>query len=143
MADRHPSSNASSNDVSSNNTTSNNTSSNNDSSNRTEATSRSPINGRVGGQMPRSSQNEESGGRISDDPDSRTQEQVQYYQTFLQRFLGVVGSSDETTVERIVSLIRSGASQQEVLAALSQHTGGNHRAGQGQDNRRENVNWRG
>ena len=80
--------------------------------------------------------------RTSDDPDSRIQDRVQYYQSFLQQFLGVVGSSDEATVARIVSLIRSGASQQEILTALSQNTEGNDQAGQGRRSERENGNRR-
>ncbi|PLB39729.1 uncharacterized protein BDW47DRAFT_124403 [Aspergillus candidus] len=53
----------------------------------------------------------------------RSLEDLEYYRVFLEQLLSLVCHGDQATVARMVSLIRSGASQQEIFAALSQETG--------------------
>ena len=52
-------------------------------------------------------------------PDGRNPEEVEYYRTFLDQLLGVVRDGNQATVERVLSVIRSGASHQEIFAAMS------------------------
>ena len=52
--------------------------------------------------------------------DGRTPEQLEYYRAFLDQLLGVVRDGNPATVERVLSVIRSGASHQEIFAAMSQ-----------------------
>lgn len=73
----------------------------------------------------------------SQNRDSPIDDQVRYYRGFIEQILGVVTSSDEAAVSNIIALIRSGASHQEILAALSQYSGGDRRAVQPGDSGRE------
>ncbi|KAE8146321.1 hypothetical protein BDV25DRAFT_143822 [Aspergillus avenaceus] len=54
----------------------------------------------------------QSPGRSTDDSD--------YYKIFLEQLLDLVCNEDQETVARLVSVIRSGASHQDILAAISQ-----------------------
>ncbi|PKY02960.1 hypothetical protein P168DRAFT_319505 [Aspergillus campestris IBT 28561] len=57
-------------------------------------------------------------------PSERSLEDLEYYRVFLEQLLSLVCHGDQATVARMVSIIRSGASQQEIFAALSQESGG-------------------
>ena len=50
----------------------------------------------------------------------RTPEELEYYRAFLDQLLGVVRDGNPATVERVLSVIRSGASHQEISAAMSE-----------------------
>lgn len=50
----------------------------------------------------------------------RTPEELEYYRAFLDQLLGVVRDGNQATVERVLSVIRSGASHQEIFAAMSE-----------------------
>ena len=52
--------------------------------------------------------------------DGRTPEELEYYRAFLDQLLGVVRDGNPATVERVLSVIRSGASHQEISAAMSE-----------------------
>ncbi|KAB8230609.1 hypothetical protein ETB97_010800 [Aspergillus alliaceus] len=56
---------------------------------------------------------------------SRHAEESEYYRSFLEQLLDLVFNEDQETVARLVSIIRSGASQQEILAVMSQVQNGN------------------
>ncbi|GFF66633.1 hypothetical protein IFM62136_06693 [Aspergillus lentulus] len=47
-------------------------------------------------------------------------EDTEYYTNFLQQLLGLVRHGDQETVSRMISVIRSGASQEEILKTLSE-----------------------
>lgn len=47
---------------------------------------------------------------------------TEYYRSFVGQLLDVVGSQDDATVSRMIELIRSGASQQDIWTALSQYS---------------------
>lgn len=51
--------------------------------------------------------------------DGRTPEELEYYRAFLDQLLGVVRDGNQATVERVLAVIRSGASHQEIFAAMS------------------------
>jgi hypothetical protein len=57
------------------------------------------------------SQSQSQDGRIED---------TEYYTNFLQQLLGLVRHGDQETVSRMISVIRSGASQEEILKTLSE-----------------------
>ncbi|PLN74720.1 hypothetical protein BDW42DRAFT_54317 [Aspergillus taichungensis] len=57
-------------------------------------------------------------------PSERSIEGLEYYRVFLEQLLNLVCHGDQATVARMVSIIRSGASQQEIFAALSRESGG-------------------
>ncbi|KAL4927388.1 uncharacterized protein BDV17DRAFT_292610 [Aspergillus undulatus] len=46
-------------------------------------------------------------------------ENAEYYQTFLSRFLTVVGHGQPEAVSRLIGIIRAGASEDEIFAALA------------------------
>ena len=52
--------------------------------------------------------------------DGRTPEELEYYRAFLDQLLGVVRDGNQATVERVLAVIRSGASHQEISAAMSE-----------------------
>ncbi|KAB8263795.1 hypothetical protein BDV32DRAFT_146097 [Aspergillus pseudonomiae] len=107
------SNNQSSNNLSSNNFSSNNHSSNNQSSDSYQASSYETPN---------------------TDPQLQTSfaEDSDYYRNFLEQLLDLVCNEDQETVARLVSIIRSGASQREILAVISQmQNGNNHLGGNG------------
>ncbi|OGM46276.1 hypothetical protein ABOM_005314 [Aspergillus bombycis] len=56
-------------------------------------------------------------------------EDSDYYRTFLEQLLDLVCNEDQETVARLVSIIRSGASQREILAVISQMQNGNNHFG--------------
>ncbi|KAA8649959.1 hypothetical protein EYZ11_000978 [Aspergillus tanneri] len=60
--------------------------------------------------------------RYTEDPD--------YYKNFLDQLLSLVCNRDQATVSRMVSIIRSGASHLEILAAMSQMQVENNHTGQ-------------
>ncbi|KAE8134647.1 hypothetical protein BDV38DRAFT_156174 [Aspergillus pseudotamarii] len=97
----------SSNNESSNNSSSNNHSSNNQSSDSAQASSYETPN---------------------TDPLllTRYAEDSDYYRSFLEQLLDLVCNEDQETVARLVTIIRSGASQREILAAISQMQNGNN-----------------
>ncbi|KNG88367.1 hypothetical protein ANOM_003339 [Aspergillus nomiae NRRL 13137] len=128
----------SSNNRSSNNESSNNQSSNNQSSNNLSSNNLSSNN--------LSSNNHSSNNQSSDsyqvssyetpntDPLLQTSfaEDSDYYRSFLEQLLDLVCNEDQETVARLVSIIRSGASQREILAVISQmQNGNNHLGGNG------------
>ncbi|KAL4957981.1 hypothetical protein BDW69DRAFT_180072 [Aspergillus filifer] len=47
-------------------------------------------------------------------------ELAEYYQTFLSRFLTVVSLGEPDAVNRLITIIRSGASETEIFAALAE-----------------------
>ncbi|KAE8360361.1 hypothetical protein BDV27DRAFT_148783 [Aspergillus caelatus] len=53
-------------------------------------------------------------------------EDSDYYRSFLEQLLDLVCNEDQETVARLVTIIRSGASQREILAAVSQMQNGNN-----------------
>lgn len=57
---------------------------------------------------------------------SRYAEDSDYYRSFLEQLLDLVCNEDQETVTRLVTIIRSGASQREILAAISQMQNGNN-----------------
>lgn len=61
--------------------------------------------------------------------DSHIQREAQHYRDQLDQLLRLFGSRDEAALSRMISLIRSGASQQEILVALYQYTEDNRRRG--------------
>ncbi|KAE8376099.1 hypothetical protein BDV26DRAFT_294423 [Aspergillus bertholletiae] len=66
------------------------------------------------------------------DPLSIYTEDSDYYRSFLEQLLDLVCNEDQETVARLVAIIRSGASQPEILAAISQmQNGNNHFRGNG------------
>ncbi|KAE8309304.1 hypothetical protein BDV41DRAFT_437696 [Aspergillus transmontanensis] len=101
----------SSNDLSSNDLSSNNHSSNNQSSDSTQVSSYETPN---------------------TDPLllTRYAEDSDYYRSFLEQLLDLVCNEDQETVARLVSIIRSGASQREILAVISEMQNGNNRFGE-------------
>ncbi|KAL4917484.1 hypothetical protein BDW62DRAFT_84973 [Aspergillus aurantiobrunneus] len=54
------------------------------------------------------------------EPTDTETETAEYYQTFLTRLLTVVSHGQPETVNRLIEIIRSGASQQQVFEALSE-----------------------
>ncbi|KAB8074533.1 hypothetical protein BDV29DRAFT_156535 [Aspergillus leporis] len=54
-------------------------------------------------------------------------EDSNYYRSFLEQLLNLLCNEDQETVARLVSIIRSGASHQDILAVISQvQNGHNH-----------------
>ncbi|KAF9883209.1 hypothetical protein FE257_003866 [Aspergillus nanangensis] len=47
-------------------------------------------------------------------------ESVEYYRTFLERLLHLVCNGDQATVSQLIAVIRSGASHERILSAISQ-----------------------
>ncbi|KAL4934906.1 hypothetical protein BDV06DRAFT_208024 [Aspergillus oleicola] len=47
-------------------------------------------------------------------------ELAEYYQTFLSRFLTVVSHGEPEAVNRLIGIIRSGASENEIFATLAE-----------------------
>jgi Mg2+/Co2+ transporter CorC len=54
---------------------------------------------------------------------------TEYYRSFLEQLLDVVCNGEEETVSEVISVIRSGASHDEILAAMpaSRGSGGQER----------------
>ncbi|GFF39054.1 hypothetical protein IFM46972_05758 [Aspergillus udagawae] len=52
-------------------------------------------------------------------------EDKEYYTNFLEQLLGLVRHGDQATVSRMISVIRSGASQEEILRTLSEMSNNN------------------
>ncbi|KAL2819901.1 hypothetical protein BDW59DRAFT_118827 [Aspergillus cavernicola] len=63
--------------------------------------------------------NEQTNGHEATDIDTNTAE---YYQLFLGRLLTLVSHGQPEAVDRLIGIIRSGASQQEIFTALSELT---------------------
>ncbi|KAE8358563.1 hypothetical protein BDV27DRAFT_137507 [Aspergillus caelatus] len=59
-------------------------------------------------------------GRPTTNPHSpaSTAEYVDYYRGFLNQLLDLLQSEDQPAIDRVISLIRSGASQEEVFATI-------------------------
>ncbi|KAL2853422.1 hypothetical protein BJY01DRAFT_244042 [Aspergillus pseudoustus] len=49
-------------------------------------------------------------------------ENAEYYQTFLRRLIATISHEQPEVVDRLITIIRSGASQQEIFRALSELT---------------------
>lgn len=68
-------------------------------------------------------------------PSDRLAENPAYYKNFLEQLLDLVRNNDQADVSRMVSVIRSGASHEEILDAISvvqdesNNTGQNGHAG--------------
>ncbi|KAB8268035.1 hypothetical protein BDV30DRAFT_231039 [Aspergillus minisclerotigenes] len=60
---------------------------------------------------------------------TRYAEDSDYYRSFLEQLLDLVCNRDQETVARLVSIIRSGASQREILAVISEMQNGNNHFG--------------
>ncbi|GIJ99009.1 hypothetical protein Aspvir_001133 [Aspergillus viridinutans] len=58
-------------------------------------------------------------------------EDKEYYTNFLEQLLGLVRHGDQATVSRMVSVIRSGASQEEILKTLSEISNNNRHGQEG------------
>ncbi|PYI02563.1 hypothetical protein BO78DRAFT_217720 [Aspergillus sclerotiicarbonarius CBS 121057] len=71
----------------------------------------------------------QSAGLEPSNPPSRTPdrlaEELEYYRNFLEQLLGLVRDGDQEDVNRMISIIRSDASPQEILTALSENTADN------------------
>ncbi|RAK87025.1 hypothetical protein BO79DRAFT_256966 [Aspergillus costaricaensis CBS 115574] len=61
----------------------------------------------------------------------RLAEELVYYRSFLEQLLEVVRNGDQDTVNQMVSMIRSDASQQQILAALSENSANDGQTAQG------------
>jgi Mg2+/Co2+ transporter CorC len=61
--------------------------------------------------------NRQAGAREATNTETETAE---YYQTFLSRLLAVVSHGQPEVVDRLIEIIRSGASQQQIFEALSE-----------------------
>lgn len=75
---------------------------------------------------------------LSDTPDENVQRDAQHYRNFLEQLLDMLGTRDEATVSRMVTLIRSGASEQEILAMMARSSEEGSRTGQTDNSGREN-----
>ncbi|GMF67297.1 unnamed protein product [Aspergillus oryzae] len=150
LTSRRSSNNPSSNNESSNNESSNNESSNNESSNNESSNNESSNNESSNNE---SSNNLSSNNLSSDDLSSNNQssdsarvsgyetpntdplftryaEDSDYYRSFVEKLLDLVCNEDQETVARLVSIIRSGASQREILAVISEMQNGNNHFGE-------------
>ncbi|KAF7121740.1 hypothetical protein CNMCM5793_009293 [Aspergillus hiratsukae] len=47
-------------------------------------------------------------------------EDTEYYTNFLEQIMGLVRNGDQAAVSRMISVIRSGASQEDILKAISE-----------------------
>ncbi|OJJ75477.1 hypothetical protein ASPBRDRAFT_370536 [Aspergillus brasiliensis CBS 101740] len=61
----------------------------------------------------------------------RLAEELVYYRSFLEQLLGLVRNGDQDTVNQMVSMIRSDASHQQILAALSENSANDGQAAHG------------
>ncbi|OJI85856.1 hypothetical protein ABZX51_001212 [Aspergillus tubingensis] len=61
----------------------------------------------------------------------RLTEELVYYRSFLEQLLGLVRNGDQDTVNQMVSMIRSDASHQQILAALSENSANDGQTAQG------------
>ncbi|KAF7593996.1 hypothetical protein BBP40_010393 [Aspergillus hancockii] len=59
-----------------------------------------------------------------------TSEDPEYYRSFLAQLLDLVYNEDQATVDRLISTIRSGASQEDILAFIAQMHNGNTHVGE-------------
>lgn len=84
-----------------------------------------------------SRRNQSSQSARPDPPDDSSQtsdrlaEELVYYRSFLEQLLGLVRNGDQDTVNQMVSMIRSDASHQQILAALSENSANDDQAAQG------------
>ncbi|RAQ50133.1 hypothetical protein AFGD_011630 [Aspergillus flavus] len=114
------SNNPSSNNESSNNLGSNNLNSDDLSSNNHSSNNQSSDSARVSGyETPN-----------TDPLLTRYAEDSDYYRSFVEKLLDLVCNEDQETVARLVSIIRSGASQREILAVISEMQNGNNHFGE-------------
>ncbi|RAL05104.1 uncharacterized protein BO80DRAFT_177066 [Aspergillus ibericus CBS 121593] len=85
----------------------------------------------------------QSAGLEPSNPPSQTSdrlaEELVYYRSFLEQLLGFVRNGDQEVVNRMVSIIRSDASHQEILTALSENAADNTQSVQ-RDRDRNNHN---
>ncbi|KAI9926676.1 hypothetical protein MW887_003769 [Aspergillus wentii] len=73
-------------------------------------------------------------------PDGLGHDELQYYRSFLNQLLDLVCNGDQDTVNQMVNVIRSGASHEDILAAMSRVSEGNGRSGQGENRGSEGEN---
>ncbi|PLB50434.1 hypothetical protein P170DRAFT_473989 [Aspergillus steynii IBT 23096] len=72
----------------------------------------------------------ENHGNRNDVPLDRLAEDPEYYKNFLEQLLDLVRNNNQADIARMVSVIRSGASHEEILAAISVVQGESNHAGQ-------------
>ncbi|KAE8166367.1 hypothetical protein BDV40DRAFT_285455 [Aspergillus tamarii] len=111
---------------SSNSRSSNNESPNNSNSNHSSSNNQSSNNQSSNNQSSDSAQVSSYETPNTDPLLSRYAEDSDYYRSFLEQLLDLVCNEDQETVTRLVTIIRSGASQREILAAISQMQNGNN-----------------
>ncbi|KJK63493.1 hypothetical protein P875_00065061 [Aspergillus parasiticus SU-1] len=130
------SNNRSPNNESSNNESSNNESSNNLSSNDLSSNNQSSNNQSSNNHSSNNQSSDSTQGSSYETPNTdpllltRYAEDSDYYRSFLEQLLDLVCNEDQETVSRLVSIIRSGASQREILAVISEMQNGNNRFGE-------------
>ncbi|KAJ5102750.1 hypothetical protein N7532_003279 [Penicillium argentinense] len=72
--------------------------------------SQNPAQG-FGGKAPPSSS--------SSNPASQATRDKEFYSSFLQKLLDVIGQADDATVNHVVTTVRSGASHDQILALVN------------------------